>query len=1606
MLLLLTRKNYPPPGIGGEVWSSYFEKKFMRPGRILLICIFLSLFSLPGYGQLEKQLDSLINRASDHFKAKQYDSSLSYNTKALDLIRANPGNNYLVIFASPVTLNIGKCLKELNDLPKAHKYLTYALQLARASKLNFDIEDAFLELNNLHRMISEQNLVFPYPAVPVTEEVNMYFPVGAVEKIPGDSIRITVHAGRLDGITDSVFKAVLVQRDSMGQKPWPSGMGLNCYVRELGENKIILTATYDTAYPVAARDLLYIKTMVPVSWRKLAIAPLVSNAISFVNNYRIPIYHSRYLYYYADSLTNVDLTRVIKNQVDEVVEQYAKDTATNSKYLVKGDKGIFAGENVMRALSRSNEEHIRLFTGYIKNYPVSYRSNRFKFSETFATWVIYNTPLADEDVRPYLLSLTTPGERQRMSANFSNDIKDRDLVNSWFNDGMLMANVDNIDSAQYISALMKDACIALKDSSRAGWADYLDGYIQKKLGESKKADSSFRVALGRFKASGNKEGETWTINALKNLKSSRDVTVMLQTGHIFQYLMAPSPNSRYLATAGSYDKLVKIWDMIQGRTIHSFSAHDEGINSISYSPNGRYIVTAADDKTIKIWNAYDFSLLRTIDRPKAELSVIFTPDSKQIVAGGQDSLIKFIDINSAAVVKTLKKHRAAVTSLCFLPTNSDYLFSAGRDSMVYKWNLTENDWNHWYSAKGRILQVAISNNGKYMSLVCSDTLIRVWKLENNKFYFNIRPNYSRGENVDIAFPSFSPDGNYLALAYRNDSLDIIDLKALKEKVYRFKTEKNQGMYDMVFSPDGSWLATRMSVGGPLRVFNFSGWDFENNSTVGLKEIQQYANVPLAVQFTNDDKGLAVVHESISKVDLRNGSTTFLYYGAFLFMNNYILMNDERTGIHSDDLFSKLQFYDLVDKKKILELSFPDTTTYEMVRRFELPANNRKIFLGGGNGTLAGYSLPDGKLLFSKKYEGPDEKGISFLRYDSLRQKLYVIQKDDKVLVVDPINGNILSTIIGDRPQSVEVTPLYLYVTCDNSLVYKYDAKTLKLVKKIKVHNSGIDCYGSVMSYDYRYLVVQVSDKFVTLDTRTDKVLYERYDHDYANGTMCISHNNKMLVTGGFDSKIHLYDLVTGNKISTIHTPRGKDFMLVDNKGNYLAPKNTLEAVNFSFNNSSYGFEQFDTRFNRPDIVLKKIGAADSNLINTYAAAWRKRLKKLNLSEKDLAADIHLPVARLKDKFTIKPSTTLKEYELSIECFDVKYPLRTLHVLVNNNPVFGAGGKQIGGQTRRSTQTFSIPLSSGINKVKIYCTNDRGTASLAEYIEINSIYPPGTLIKTYFIGIAVSNYRDSSMNLRFAAKDVRDLTASFGNLYKNFEADTLIDTRATKENILALRSKLMNTTVNDRIIISVNGHGLLDDSLDFYYATYDMDFSKPSARGLKYEDLEALLDGIPARKKLLLIDACHSGALDKEELLAQQKKRAGQPTDKADTVKGFAARGSITRSNKAKTDANSTYEVMQNLFADISSGNGAVIISAAGGMEYAFESDKWNNGVFTYCIRRGIEEEKADKEDGNNDNLVDVGELKEYVSRKVSELTNGKQRPVSRRENIEYNWIIW
>jgi hypothetical protein len=91
-----------------------------------------------------------------------------------------------------------------------------------------------------------------------------------------------------------------------------------------------------------------------------------------------------------------------------------------------------------------------------------------------------------------------------------------------------------------------------------------------------------------------------------------------------------------------------------------------------------------------------------------------------------------------------------------------------------------------------------------------------------------------------------------------------------------------------------------------------------------------------------------------------------------------------------------------------------------------------------------------------------------------------------------------------------------------------------------------------------------------------------------------------------------------------------------------------------------------------------------------------------------------------------------------------------------------------------------------------------------------------------------------------------------------------------------------------------------------------------------------------------------------------------------------------------------------MLADLRRGTGATVISAAGGAEYALESARWNNGAFTYCLRQGLEEGRAD---ADKNGAILTSELRDFVTRSVYEMTAGRQRPTVRRENLESDFVL-
>jgi WD40 repeat protein len=121
-------------------------------------------------------------------------------------------------------------------------------------------------------------------------------------------------------------------------------------------------------------------------------------------------------------------------------------------------------------------------------------------------------------------------------------------------------------------------------------------------------------------------------------------------------------------------------------------AHEDEVNAIAYSPDGRYLASGGDDCTVKVWNIADNSCAARLQGHTVEIwSVCFSPNSKILASGSSDGSVRLWNgdaCDGSCLVHLLSHHRRSVHSIAFSP-NGRTLASGGTDRTVRLWNPNE-----------------------------------------------------------------------------------------------------------------------------------------------------------------------------------------------------------------------------------------------------------------------------------------------------------------------------------------------------------------------------------------------------------------------------------------------------------------------------------------------------------------------------------------------------------------------------------------------------------------------------------------------------------------------------------------------------------------------------------------------------------------------------------------------------------------------------------------------------------------------------------------------------------------------------------------------------
>lgn len=1052
------------------------------------------------------------------------------------------------------------------------------------------------------------------------------------------------------------------------------------------------------------------------------------------------------------------------------------------------------------------------------------------------------------------------------------------------------------------------------------------------------------------------------------------------------------------------------------------TGHNDQINAMNMSGDGRFLASAGNNKIIKIWEVSTTMEFRTLSGTNGRVDqLLFAPDNVTLAGTSTDGELLIWDVITGKLKKQLTAS-STTRGLCFINQGESILFA------------NENNNLAWVNLKTG--EQKLNDEIYVMSFVADPVNGVAYCLDHlgNLIYADVKSLESiktvklfNEFNFPFTRGTITPDGRFICWGFNDDKLRLFDTQS-GDFIYTSPKYPSK-LVDLEFDKVKSHLYIT-THGGVVQIFDYDKKKIQTEFTEPYFACQTLTSHPkgdiLVLANSNVIRFYNIKTEMVFKE--LGGKVSEIVNMAFSQQGNYIAVATEQLKIQVWDLklnkianeipaFFPCEF--TADGKNIIAMNYSltlgmwDVETGELIREFNtdseliqclsVSADGKYLAGAGFQNIIKIWDISTGKREADLKGHTagiltldfhPTQTWIASGSHDQTSivwdysNKKQIRQFSDQTIVVNSVkfspDGKTLATSAWDKTIHLRNT--------ENWQTDRILEGHVNMITSIDYNKDG----SVLVSGAANNSVWEADNSLIFWNTATGEKICQLKDHYGGITKVVFDKGADRVFSASDDGLLKISDYQTCETIATYVAVGGKEFMIYTPDNFYMASRNALKGIAFRINGELRPFEQFDIYLNRPDIVATRIGKSPDQLIRAYNYLYKKRLKKFQLEEGALQMDYMIP--HIHNETELPLVTSDHQVKIWVKAWDDSYFIKQINVFVNDVPVLGESGYRPDQEIKSVRKEFEIPLLAGVNKIQISCINSNGAESMYETLEIirESSAEKNNL---YIAAIGVSDYKDNRFNLTYPTKDATDVVNKLkesSHLYNQVYTRLILDEEATAANFLSLADFFSSCTYEDVAIIFIAGHGVLNADFDYFFATHDMNFDKPEEGGLSYDQIHGLLGRVRSYRKLLIMDTCHSGELDKEEI-----EQGPEPELEVGGVE-FRSVGIGVRTKEGFGFENSL-ELVQDLFSDTQKGSGATVISSAGGAEYAMESDQWKNGLFTYAFLSGLTNNAADFDHNGS---ISVAEIRSYVNQQVRVLSNGKQIPSSREENISLDYIIF
>lgn len=332
------------------------------------------------------------------------------------------------------------------------------------------------------------------------------------------------------------------------------------------------------------------------------------------------------------------------------------------------------------------------------------------------------------------------------------------------------------------------------------------------------AINSSSVRLGRLTVKENSSG----------LSAQLRLTGELQGAYGEVYDLDFSPDGRMLAAA-SEDGSVRVWNHDARQLITTFSGHNGPVSSVSFSANGKRALSAGHhvqgDWTAGeayLWDVVTGHQRQAYRHGQLLFDAVFDAEGRVITAG-DDRRIKIWDAESGGLVEEINAHANLIRRLAVSP-DGNLLASASEDNSVRVWNLTKTQ--HRLVARepnvNELTNLAFSPDSRVIASVGYRGDIRLWDAKDSRLIKTL----SEGDSANDGTwgVGFSPDNRFLAV-YGNKQLTLWNIAS--GHLVKEAAEPASWITALAFHPNGKHLV--LGNGGKIYLWNIADWKLESET---------------------------------------------------------------------------------------------------------------------------------------------------------------------------------------------------------------------------------------------------------------------------------------------------------------------------------------------------------------------------------------------------------------------------------------------------------------------------------------------------------------------------------------------------------------------------------------------------------------------------------------------------------------------------------------------------------------------------------------------------------------------------------------------------------